>query len=90
MCLVVTTAYICLKCIFSMYYICCMYTYILPILLLCPAAGAREMLLWRRDVQGGGPVGQAGGLARKAPLGRHTLENKQELASNEECTRTCY
>ena len=48
------------------------------------------MLLWRRDVQGGGPVGQAGGLARKAPLGRHTLENKQELASNEECTRTCY
>ena len=48
------------------------------------------MLLWRRDVQGGGPVGQAGGLARKAPLGRDTLENKQELASNEECTLTCY
>ena len=48
------------------------------------------MLLWRRDVQGGGPVGQAGGLARKAPLGRDTLENKQELASNEECTLTRY
>ena len=81
----------------SMYYICCTSMYILPILLLCPATGAREMLPQRRrrgrrllrGVPGGG-LPRAAGSARAAPLGRHTRANQHELASNEECTRTCW
>ena len=79
-------------------YICCKHKFILQILLLCPAAGAREMQrrrrrrerLWLRlrGVLGGGPVGRAGGQSWAAPRGRHTLANQHELASNEECTRT--
>ena len=61
--------------------------YILPILLLCPAAGAREMLLQQRQrglllllgVPGGG-LPRAAGPARAAPSGRHTLANPHELA----------
>ena len=57
--------------ILFIYCICCIYMYILPTLLLCPAAGAREML--RRRQRGrrrcgsclpaarwGGPVGRSG------------------------------
>ena len=52
--------------IFSMYYICCIYMYILPILLLCPATGALEMLLLQRRLAAGllrlqaGPGGAPG------------------------------
>ena len=73
--------------------------FLLQILLLCPAAGAREMqrlwgrrrrgLLLLRGMPGGGPVGRASGPARAAPRGRHTRANPHELAINEECTRTC-
>ena len=83
-------------CIFSMYYICCIYMYILPKLLLWPAAGAREMLRRRRQRRAalaagvqGVQVGPGGGPAWAAPRCCHTLANQHELASNEECTRTC-
>ena len=66
--------------------------YIVAILLLRPAAGAREMR--RRRVGGGcGACRAAGrpgrGPARAAPRGRQTPANPHELASNEESTRTC-
>ena len=63
------SAYICIKCIFSMYYICCIHIsmFILQILLLCPATEIlqRQRRRWRgllrlRGVPGGGPAGWAG------------------------------
>ena len=47
------SADICIKYILSMYDICCIYMYILTILLLCPTAGAREML---QRLRGGGEL----------------------------------
>ena len=63
------------------------YMYIVPILLLCPSAGAREML-WQLRQRGlplllGVP---GGGQAWEAPTGSHTRVNLHELVSNEECT----
>ena len=50
--------YTSIKCIFSMYYIRCIYMYILPILLLCPAAGpAQEQEKCGRGGAGGGGSG---------------------------------
>ena len=73
--------------------------YILPTLLLSPAAGARKMLQRLRGlrqlqgVPGGGPVGpcvgRAGGPVRAAARGCHTRANPHELASNKECIQTC-
>ena len=67
--------------------------YILPILLLCTAAGARELLQrlgWRGGAAAAGRAwlragpGGPGGLPRRRPG-----VNQHELASNEGCTQTC-
>ena len=68
------SADICIKYILSMYDICCIYMYILTILLLCPTAGAREML---QRLRGGGSccgcwAGPGCWLGRVAARGRHT------------------
>ena len=76
-----------------MYYICCIYVYIQQILQLGPVARAREMLLLQRGLRllllgvlggaSGAGWAAAGGQGRAVPLGHHTWENLNELASNE-------
>ena len=76
----------CIKCILSMFYICCIYVYSANIATLSCSRSKRNVVQAEGAAAAAGragrQVGRACGPVRAAPWGCHTRANPHELVSN--------